>query len=62
MSSRRLREAFGRAAAILKELDCAAATTGLGAILIDGEMIDEAGRKQATQTVARGTAAGLKKT
>ena len=58
MSSRRLREAFDRAAAILEELDCAAATNGRGAILIDGEMIDEAGRKQATQTLARGTAAG----
>jgi citrate lyase subunit beta / citryl-CoA lyase len=62
MPTRRPQEAFDRAAAILEELDCAAATNGRGAILIDGEMIDEAGRKQATQIVARGTAAGLMKT
>lgn len=50
---------FDRACAILSELERAAASSGRGAVLLDGEMIDEASRKQATQLVARGTAAGL---
>jgi len=53
---------FDRATAILEELERAAATGGRGAVLLDGEMIDEASRKQATQLVARGTAAGLSRT
>ena len=32
---------------------------GRGAVELDGEMIDEASRKLALQTVARGRAAGL---
>lgn len=50
---------FDKASAILDELERAAVSSGRGAVLLDGEMIDEASRKQATQVVARGTAAGL---
>lgn len=50
---------FDRACAVLAELERAATANGRGAVLLDGEMIDEASRKQATQVVARGTAAGL---
>jgi len=53
------REEFDRALAILDDLERAARASGRGAVLLDGEMIDEASRKQATQLVARGTAAGL---
>jgi citrate lyase subunit beta/citryl-CoA lyase len=55
-------EEFDRAAAILQELERAATADGRGAVLLDGEMIDEASRKQATQVLARGTAAGLSRT
>ncbi len=50
---------FDRACAVLEELERAATANGRGAVLLDGEMIDEASRKQATQVVARGSAAGL---
>ncbi len=55
-------EHFDKASAILEELERAADASGRGAVLLDGEMIDEASRKQATQLVARGTAAGLSRT
>jgi citrate lyase subunit beta / citryl-CoA lyase len=53
---------FDRAAAMLEALDRAAAVEGRGAVLHNGEMIDEASRKFATALVLRGTAAGLSRT
>jgi citrate lyase subunit beta/citryl-CoA lyase len=53
---------FDRASAILDELDRAGAVEGRGAVLHNGEMIDEASRKFATALVVRGTAAGLSRT
>jgi citrate lyase subunit beta/citryl-CoA lyase len=50
---------FDRAAAVLDELGRAEQADGRGAVLLDGQMIDEAMRKQATQVVARGRAAGF---
>ncbi|HWF25832.1 MAG TPA: CoA ester lyase [Solirubrobacteraceae bacterium] len=50
---------FDQAAAVLDELARAEQADGRGAVLLDGQMIDEAMRKQATQVVARGRAAGL---
>lgn len=50
---------FQQASAVLAELARAEQADGRGAVLLDGEMIDEAMRKQATQVVARGRAAGL---
>ena len=48
-----------RARAIVAALDQAAGDEGRGAVELNGEMIDEASRKLALQTVARGRAAGL---
>ncbi len=45
-----------RAGAVLDALDGA---DGRGAVALDGEMVDEASRKLATQILARGRAAGL---
>ncbi len=42
-----------RATAVLEELSNAAASDGRGAVLLDGEMIDEAMRKQAVGVLAR---------
>jgi citrate lyase subunit beta/citryl-CoA lyase len=53
------RAEFAQAAAVLDELGRAEQADGRGAVLLDGQMIDEAMRKQATQVVARGRAAGL---
>jgi len=53
---------FDRASAILEELERAAVADGRGAVLHDGEMIDEASRKLATQLMVRGMAAGLSRT
>jgi citrate lyase subunit beta/citryl-CoA lyase len=50
---------FEQASAVLDELERAEQADGRGAVLLDGAMIDEAMRKQATQVVARGRAAGL---
>jgi citrate lyase subunit beta/citryl-CoA lyase len=50
---------FERASAVLDELQRAELADGRGAVLLEGAMIDEAMRKQATQIVARGRAAGL---
>jgi citrate lyase subunit beta/citryl-CoA lyase len=50
---------FEQASAVLVELQRAESVDGRGAVLLDGRMIDEAMRKQATQVVARGRAAGL---
>ena len=52
-------EEFEQASAVLDELEHAERADGRGAVLLDGRMIDEATRKQATQVVARGQAAGL---
>jgi citrate lyase subunit beta/citryl-CoA lyase len=48
---------FEQASAVLDELERAERADGRGAVLLDGQMIDEAMRKQATQVVARGRAA-----
>ena len=50
---------FEKAQAILDALASAAAGEGRGAVMFEGAMIDEAVRKLAVQTVARGEAAGL---
>ena len=52
-------EEFDRANEILAALDGGAQEAGAGAVMLDGEMIDEASRKLAGQVVARGKAAGL---
>ncbi|HET9720831.1 MAG TPA: CoA ester lyase [Solirubrobacteraceae bacterium] len=52
-------EEFDRASVILEELAQAGALEGRGAVLHEGEMIDEASRKLAAQVVVRGAAAGL---
>jgi citrate lyase subunit beta/citryl-CoA lyase len=52
-------EELERARAIVAALEQAAGDEGRGALELDGEMIDEASRKMALQTVARGRAAGL---
>jgi citrate lyase subunit beta/citryl-CoA lyase len=50
---------FEHACAVLAELARAERADGRGAVLLEGQMIDEAMRKQATQVVTRGRAAGL---
>jgi citrate lyase subunit beta/citryl-CoA lyase len=50
---------FEQASAVLDELERAEQADGRGAVLLEGQMIDEAMRKQAIQVVARGQAAGL---
>jgi citrate lyase subunit beta/citryl-CoA lyase len=50
---------FEQASAVLEELARAERADGRGAVLLDGQMIDEATRKQADQVVASGRAAGL---
>jgi citrate lyase subunit beta / citryl-CoA lyase len=55
-------EEFDKASAILEELERAETAHGRGAVLLDGEMICEASRKQAQQIVGRGAAAGLSRT
>ncbi|MDQ6749821.1 MAG: CoA ester lyase [Actinomycetota bacterium] len=52
-------EEFDRSAAILAALDEGEQGRGRGAVMLDGEMLDEASRKLAAQVVARGQAAGL---
>ena len=52
-------EEFERASAIVAALERAAGDEGRGAVELNGEMIDEASRKLALRTVARGRAAGL---
>ena len=47
------RAEFEQASAVLDELARAEQADGRGAVLLDGQMIDEAMRKQATQVVAR---------
>jgi citrate lyase subunit beta/citryl-CoA lyase len=56
-----LNEVFSptEASAVLEELARAESADGRGAVMLEGQMIDEAMRKQATQVVARGRAAGL---
>jgi citrate lyase subunit beta/citryl-CoA lyase len=50
---------FGRASRILEAYADATGGQRLGAVMFEGEMIDEASRKMAEQVVARGTASGL---
>ena len=52
-------EQFERAARILDAYEEATGGQRLGAVMFEGEMIDEASRKMAEQVVARGRAAGL---
>ena len=52
-------EDVDRAAAILDALAEGEREGGRGAVMLDGEMIDEASRKLAVQVVARGEAAGM---
>jgi citrate lyase subunit beta / citryl-CoA lyase len=53
-------EDFDHARAVLETLDRSAGSDRRGAIQMDGVMIDEASRKLAEGTVARGRAAGLR--
>jgi citrate lyase subunit beta/citryl-CoA lyase len=52
-------EEVDRAAAILRALAVAEGEAGRGAVMHEGEMIDEASRKRALQVIARGEAAGV---
>ena len=51
---------FDRACRVLDALDRSERDEARGAILLDGEMVDEASRKLALRIVARGRAAGLR--
>jgi citrate lyase subunit beta/citryl-CoA lyase len=51
---------FDRASAILEAYRSATEQDGTGAVELDGEMIDEATRKMAEATVARGRAVGMR--
>jgi citrate lyase subunit beta/citryl-CoA lyase len=50
---------FEQASAVVEELARAERADGRGAVMLDGQMIDEAMRKQADQIVASGRAAGM---
>jgi citrate lyase subunit beta/citryl-CoA lyase len=52
-------EEYDRAEAILEAYDRAARVDRVGAVMLGGEMIDEASRKMADRLAARGRAAGL---
>lgn len=51
---------YERAVSILQAYDVATGDRRLGAVMFEGEMIDEASRKMAGQIAARGAAAGLR--
>jgi len=51
-------EEIARATAVVEELERAAASDGRGAVMLDGEMIDEAMRKQAVGVLARAQVGG----
>jgi citrate lyase subunit beta/citryl-CoA lyase len=51
---------YARAVRILDAYERATETDGRGAVLLEGEMIDEASRKMALMIAAKGAAAGLK--
>lgn len=53
-------EQFDRATALLAEYERSTTVDRRGAVLFDGEMIDEASRKMAAKVVARGVRAGLR--
>jgi citrate lyase subunit beta/citryl-CoA lyase len=55
-------EQFDRATALLATYEQSTAIDGRGALLFEGEMIDEASRKMATKFVTRGQRAGLRPT
>jgi citrate lyase subunit beta / citryl-CoA lyase len=50
---------YARAVRILDAYDRATTVDERGAVLLDGEMIDEASRKMALAIAAKGAAAGL---
>ena len=52
-------EEVDRAGAMLAALDRAEAEGGRGAVMLDGEMLDEVHRKLALEVLARGEAAGM---
>jgi citrate lyase subunit beta/citryl-CoA lyase len=52
-------EEFDRAERILEAYETATSQEGRGAIVFDGEMIDEASRKMAVLIATRGRAAGI---
>lgn len=52
-------EDFGRALRILEAYRTATDSDGVGAVMFEGEMIDEASRKMAAATAERGRAAGM---
>ena len=54
-------EAFARASALLEAYRKATSDDRRGAVMWEGEMIDEASRKMAESVVARGEAAGLRR-
>jgi citrate lyase subunit beta/citryl-CoA lyase len=54
-------DAYQRAERILDAYEQATVSDRLGAVMFEGEMIDEASRKMALQVAARGRAAGLEK-
>jgi citrate lyase subunit beta / citryl-CoA lyase len=56
------RDEFERAERILAAYEVATGSDGLGAVVFEGEMIDEASRKMALAVAARGRAAGLAET
>lgn len=53
-------EQFDRASALLAEYERSTTVDRRGAVLFEGEMIDEASRKMAAKVVARGARAGLR--
>ncbi len=53
-------EEFDRASALVSAYERATGVDHTGAMLVEGEMIDEASRKMAAGTVERGRAAGLR--
>jgi citrate lyase subunit beta/citryl-CoA lyase len=53
-------EQFDRATALLDAYERSTTVEGRGAVMFDGEMIDEASRKMAAKFVARGRRAGLR--
>ena len=53
-------EQFDRATALLAEYERSTTVDRRGAVLFEGEMIDEASRKMAAKVVARGARAGLR--
>jgi citrate lyase subunit beta/citryl-CoA lyase len=53
-------EQFDRATALLAAYERSTSVDGRGAVIFEGEMIDEASRKMASKFVSRGLRAGLR--